>query len=230
MEFEGENSEGLIDYKSECDKKEEIIQDLKKKLGEYAKRTMILINEKNELKKLLESSKGGEIGSGKTLLDTIPGDHSPSNQTPELLVPAQAEKLTEIKNHDGMSLIDYKGEVEKRDRIILEMDAKFKEYAKKTMQVINERNALKAELENLKSKTQNLESKEGKIEGIWKRKLLEAERKVRAVEKILEQKNRDLSTFQSRYIAELTEKDKKIQELLIKVTKLEAELKSKTGE
>lgn len=227
MQFEGEYSEGLTDYKSELEKKEAIIQDLKKKLGEYAKRTMILINEKNELKKLLASIQTGEEISNKNSMTKNSDSNSPNSQIPELLTPNQAGEIMGTEPSGGTVLVDYKGEVEKRDRIILEMDAKFKEYVKQAMQVINERNALKEELDKLKTKTDNLEEKEGKIEGVWKRKLLEAERKVRAVEKILEQKNKDLSEFQSRYIGEIAEKDKKIQDLVLKIAKLEAELKSK---
>jgi len=231
LEFEGNStSEGLIDYKAECDKKDAIISDLKKKLGEYAKRTMVLINEKNELKRLLDAYQNQDKNGISNESPPLSVNTISSGPSQELLTPIQAGELMGINATDGEALVDYKGEVEKRDKIILEMDAKFKEYVKKTMKIINERNALKSELEKLKSKTQNLEAKEGKIEGIWKRKLMEAERKVRAMEKILEQKNKDLSSFQSRYIGELSEKDKKIQELVLKVAKLESDLKLKDKE
>ncbi|MFX1453375.1 MAG: hypothetical protein ACFFCM_21250 [Promethearchaeota archaeon] len=213
MESEGETpEEGLIDYKAECEKKDATIADLKKKLGEYAKKTMLLINEKNELKKLLEEKeeKNPSASSGSTPVRSDQLLNSPTSGT--LLGDSSSKSET---------LIDYKAELEKREQIIREMSANFKEYSKETMEIINERNILKKELEELQSQLQVYEGKEGKIEGVWKKKLGEAERKVRAVEKILEQKNKDLSEFQSRYIGEVTEKDKKIEELVLKIAKLE---------
>ena len=221
MELDGEpKSETLVDFKAECDKKDVIIADLKKKLGDYAKRTMVLINEKNELKRLLEES-------GKSNLTNQPLKNSPnSSSSPELLTSVQAGEIMGIDSPDG-ELINYQEEVKKRDKIILEMDAKFKEYVKEAMKIINERNELQKELDEIKQKTEKLETKEDKLEGVWKKKLQNAERKVRAVEKILEQKNKEISEFQSRYIGELTEKDKKIEEMVLKITKLEEELKAK---
>ncbi len=206
------SEEGLIDYKAECEKKDEIIDDLKKRLGEYAKKTMLLINEKNELKKLL-NTKQGQNPSSPTISKPVRSD--------QLLPTPSSGALLEESNSESESLIDYKAEVEKRDNIIKEMSANFKEYSQKTMEIINDRNNLKKEMEEIQERLQVYENKEGKIEGVWKRKLNEAERKVRAIEKILEQKNKDLSEFQSRYIAEITQKDKKLEELLLKITKLE---------
>ncbi|NVM01783.1 MAG: hypothetical protein HWN67_05585 [Candidatus Helarchaeota archaeon] len=213
MESEGEKpEEGLIDYKAECEKKDETIDDLKRKLGEYTKKTMLLINEKNELKKLLDN-KQGQNPSSETLLSPVSSD--------QLLTKPSSGALLEESTSDSEALVNYKAEVEKRDKIITEMSANFKEYSQKTMEIIDERNDLKKEIEELQEKLQIFENKEGKIEGIWKRKVNEAERKVRAVEKILEQKNKDLSEVQSRYIAEVANKDKKLEELLLKIVELE---------
>ena len=212
MESEGETpEEGLIDYKVECEKKDVTIADLKKKLGEYAKKTMLLINEKNELKKLLEEKEKKNPNSSQ----------STPTRSDKLLDSPTSETLLGESRPKGEALINYKAELEKREQIIREMSANFKEYSKETMEIISERNALKKELEELQSQLQVYEGKEGKIEGVWKKKLGEAERKVRAVEKILEQKNKDLSEFQSRYIGEVAEKDKKIEELVLKIAKLE---------
>ena len=213
MESEGEKpEEGLIDYKAECEKKDETIDDLKRKLGEYTKKTMLLINEKNELKKLLDN-KQGQNPSSETLLSPVSSD--------QLLTKPSSGALLEESTSDSEALVNYKAEVEKRDKIITEMSANFKEYSQKTMEIIDERNDLKKEIEELQEKLQIFENKEGKIEGIWKRKVNVAERKVRAVEKILEQKNKDLSEVQSRYIAEVANKDKKLEELLLKIVELE---------
>ncbi len=225
MDPEGHpTAEGLIDYQAECQKKDAIIADLKKKLGEYAKKTMELINEKNQLKKLLDEQQEQTGNNGNPISQDI---KSTSNPTSHLLTSSQTGELLGIGTASNEVLIDYKSEVEKRDKIIQEMNKNFQDYVKNAMNVINERNALKAELDAIKEKSQVLEDKEGKIESVWKRKLMEAERKVRAVEKILEQKNKDLSEFQSRYIAELTAKDRKIEELTLKITKLEQDLAGK---
>ena len=213
LDSEGEKpEEGLIDYKAECEIKDEIIDDLKRKIGEYAKKTMLLINEKNELRKIIDN-KQGKNPSSETLLTSVPSD--------QLLSTPSSGALLGESTSESETLVDYKAEVEKRDQIITEMSANFKEYSKKTMEIINERNALKKQIEELQERLQVFENKEGKIEGIWKRKVNEAERKVRAMEKILEQKNKDLSEFQSRYISEIAQKDKKLEELLLKIVDLE---------
>ncbi|MFX0137247.1 MAG: hypothetical protein ACFFDN_26655 [Candidatus Hodarchaeota archaeon] len=215
MESEDEiPEESVIDYKAECEKKDAIIADLKRKVGEYVKKNMLLINEKNELKKLLENRQ-----------EQNPSSAVPSDQ---LLTSPSSGTLLEESTSDSEALMEYKTEIEKRDNIIKEMSANFKEYSQKTMEIIAERNTLKKEIEELKKETEELqerlqifEGKEGKIEGVWKKKVGEAERKVRAMEKILEQKNKDLSEVQSRYIGEIAQKDKKIEELLLKVMDLE---------
>lgn len=214
METEEESTEeGLTDYKLEIQKKDVIIAKQKEKLEEYARRVMELINEKNELKKSLENKKS-LAPSNDSLLTSTPSEELLSPKpTEELLNPIPAEELLTTSPSDNETLVDYKSEARKRDAIIKDLNEKLNENVKKTMSVINEKNEIKRQLEAIQQKSQTLEDKESKIEGIWKRKLLEAERKVRAIEKILEQKNTEISNLQSRYIAELTEKDRIIKEL-----------------
>ncbi|MHA1715289.1 MAG: hypothetical protein ACTSXP_06570 [Promethearchaeota archaeon] len=132
-------------------------------------------------------------------------------------------------------LIDWKSECIKKDQRILELEKQLKECAKKNIELLNEKKILQEAIAKLEAFANSIKEQEKdqnkiieKIEKAWKQKVLEAERKIKALEKLLEDKRKvefkehslTLQTYIKSYKdkiqkleEQLKEKDKKIREL-----------------
>ena len=129
------------------------------------------------------------------------------------------------------SLTDWKAENEKTVAENKELKIKLQECAKKNIELLNEKKVMEESLKKLEAYAARIAEKESskeksadKIEQAWKQKVLEAERKVKAYEKLLEDKqkvklNEQSLTLQS-YLGSYKEK----------IARLEKELKEKDNE
>ena len=126
------------------------------------------------------------------------------------------------------SLIDWKSECIKKEQKVLELEKKLQDCAKKNIELINEKKVMQGSLTKLETfansiqrENQDQDEALNKVEKVWKQKVLEAERKVKALEKLLAEKrkvefNEQSITLQT-YIKSYKEK----------IEKLEKELKEK---
>ena len=129
------------------------------------------------------------------------------------------------------SLTDWKAENEKNIVEIKELKAKLQECAKKNIDLINEKKIMEESLAKLEAYAARIAEKEDskqnsadKIEQAWKQKVLEAERKVKAYEKLLEDKQKVKLNEQSLTLQSYLNSYKE------KIARLETELKEKNDE
>ncbi len=124
------------------------------------------------------------------------------------------------------SLTDWKNVSSQKDEEIKELKAKISELVKKNLQIVKEKSDLESKLKamedvanNFEKYATNVQSEVEKIESVWKAKVLEGHRKIRALEKLLDDKRKKDLDMKSLTL------QKYVQTYKDKITELENKLK-----
>ena len=133
------------------------------------------------------------------------------------------------------SLTDWKSVSSEKDEEISDLKKKISEMAKKNLELLRKKaelegrvNAMQDVVENFQKVANNVQGEVDKVEAVWKNKVLESHRKIRALEKLLDdkrQKELDMKSLTlQKYVQTYKDKIAELEEELLKYKNKSKEL------
>ena len=145
---------------------------------------------------------------------------------------------------EDLALTDWKALNQKKDEEIKELKLKISELVKKNLALVKDKADLESRIQAMEEVAKNFENYTNKVqdevqkmEAVWKNKVLEGHRKIRALEKMLSEKRKgeisqtslSLQNYLKSYkekIADLEQKLAKAEELAIRYKKMAEKMKN----